>query len=127
MATFIGVNIVAFREHGLHFLSFFLPKEAPLALSPFLVMIESISYIFRVFSLSIRLFANMMAGHTLLKVIAGFGYTLMGASGIFFLLHFFPLLILIPLFALEVGVALIQSFVFSILICIYLNDAMNLH
>ncbi len=68
-----------------------------------------------------------MAGHTLLKVIAGFAFTLMGSAGILFFLHYVPLLILIPLFGLELGVALIQSFVFSILICIYLNDAINLH
>lgn len=68
-----------------------------------------------------------MAGHTLLKVIAGFAFALMSNVGIFFLLHYVPLLILIPLFGLELGVALIQSFVFSILICIYLNDAINLH
>jgi F-type H+-transporting ATPase subunit a len=68
-----------------------------------------------------------MAGHTLLKVIAGFAYTLMGLGGLLFFLHFFPLIILIPLFALEFGVALIQTFVFTILVCIYINDAMNLH
>jgi F0F1-type ATP synthase membrane subunit a len=77
--------------------------------------------------LSIRLFANMMAGHTLLKVIVGFSYILLGGTGVLFLLQFIPLLILIPLFGLELGVALIQSFVFSTLICIYLNDCINLH
>jgi len=69
----------------------------------------------------------MMAGHTLLKVIAGFAWTLSACSGILFIIHYVPLLILIPLFGLELGVALIQSFVFVILICIYLNDALNLH
>lgn len=69
----------------------------------------------------------MMAGHTLLKVIAGFAFTLLNCTGVLFLIHYVPLLILVPLFALELGVALIQSFVFSILICIYLNDALNLH
>jgi len=69
----------------------------------------------------------MMAGHTLLKVIAGFAYVLMGNGGLLFLIQYVPLLILIPLFGLELGVALIQSFVFSILICIYLNDSINLH
>jgi F-type H+-transporting ATPase subunit a len=69
----------------------------------------------------------MMAGHTLLKVIVGFGYTLMGASGIMFLFHYIPLLVLIPLFVLEFSVALIQSFVFMILICIYLYDSIHLH
>tara|TARA_B110000977_G_scaffold35064_1_gene46979 strand:- start:1179 stop:1388 length:210 start_codon:yes stop_codon:yes gene_type:complete len=69
----------------------------------------------------------MMAGHTLLKVIAGFGYTIMGAAGLICLIHFIPLLILLPLFVLEAGVAVIQTFVFSILISIYLNEALNLH
>ena len=92
-----------------------------------LVPIELISYVFKPVSLSIRLFANMMAGHTLLKVIAGFAWTLAACSGILFLIHYVPLLILLPLFGLELGVALIQSSVFVILICIYLNDALNLH
>jgi len=127
LIVFIGINIVGIKKHGIHYFSLFLPPGTSIVLALLLVPIELISYVFKPISLSIRLFANMMAGHTLLKVIAGFGYSLMGASGIFFLLHFFPLLILIPLFALEVGVALIQSFVFSILICIYLNDAINLH
>ena len=68
-----------------------------------------------------------MAGHTLLKVIAGFAWTLSGCGGLLFLLHYIPMLILIPLFGLELGVAFIQAFVFSILTCIYLNDAINLH
>jgi len=73
------------------------------------------------------LFANMMAGHTLLKVIGGFAWSLMNFTGFLFLIHYVPLLILIPLFGLEFGVGLIQAFVFSVLICIYLNDAINLH
>lgn len=127
LAIFIGINIICIRIHGMHFFSLFLPSGTSFALSFLLVPIELISYIFKPISLSIRLFANMMAGHTLLKVIAGFAFTLMGNAGILFLLHYVPLLILIPLFGLELGVALIQSFVFSILICIYLNDAINLH
>jgi len=107
--------------------SLFLPSGTSLALSFLLVPIELISYIFKPISLSIRLFANMMAGHTLLKVIAGFAYTMMVLSGILFFVHYVPLLILIPLFLLELGVSLIQAFVFSVLVCIYLNDAINLH
>ena len=124
---FIGINIICVRIHGLEFFSLFLPQGTSFFLALLLVPIELISYVFKPISLSIRLFANMMAGHTLLKVIAGFAWTLMKSTGILFLIHFFPLLILIPLFGLELGVALIQSFVFSILICIYLNDAINLH
>jgi len=127
LAIFIGINIVCIREHGIKFFCLFLPPGTSFVLSFLLVPIELISYIFKPVSLSIRLFANMMAGHTLLKVIAGFAFTLMGNVGILFILHFVPLFILIPLFGLELGVALIQSFVFSILICIYLNDSINLH
>jgi ATP synthase subunit 6 len=124
---FLGINIICVRTHGIEFFSLFLPSGTSAALAFLLVPIELISYVFKPVSLSIRLFANMMGGHTLLKVIAGFGWTLMGCTGILFIFHYVPLLILIPLFGLEVGVALIQSFVFSILICIYLNDAINLH
>ena len=127
LSIFIGINIVCARKHGLKMFALFLPPGTSLGLAFLLVPIEFISYIFKPISLSIRLFANMMAGHTLLKVIAGFGYTLMGLGGLLFFLHYVPLLILIPLFALEFGVALIQTFVFSILICIYINDAINLH
>ena len=127
LAVFIGINIVCIRIHGINFFSLFLPSGTSIVLALLLVPIELISYVFKPISLSIRLFANMMAGHTLLKVIAGFAYTLMSNTGVLFMLHYVPLLILIPLFGLELGVALIQSFVFSILICIYLNDSINLH
>ena len=124
---FFGLNIIAVRIHGYKVFSLFLPSGTSFLLAFLLIPIELISYIFKPISLSIRLFANMMAGHTLLKVIAGFAYTMMGLSGIIFFVHYVPLLILIPLFLLELGVSLIQAFVFSVLICIYLNDAINLH
>jgi F-type H+-transporting ATPase subunit a len=125
---FIGINIICFRIHKLYIFSLFLPTGTSFILSFLLVPIEFISYIFRPISLSIRLFANMMAGHTLLKVIAGFAWALMSLNGIIFtLLHFIPFFILIPLFFLETAVAVIQSFVFTVLICIYINDALNLH
>jgi len=127
MATFIGINIIAFREHGLHFLSFFVPKDAPAALIPFLVIIELISYIFRVLSLAIRLFANMMAGHTLLKILAGFGWAMLSAGGIFYILSLFPMAIVFALIGLELGIAVLQAYVWTVLVCIYLNDALNLH
>lgn len=124
---FIGINIICARKHGMKMFSLFLPPGTSIGLAFLLVPIEFISYIFKPISLSIRLFANMMAGHTLLKVIAGFAFALVTASGGLFIVHLVPLLILIPLFGLELGVALIQSFVFSVLISIYLNDALNLH
>ena len=127
LSIFIGITIVCVKIHSLEFFSLFLPAGTSVVLALLLVPIELISYIFKPISLAIRLFANMMAGHTLLKVIAGFAWSLMGCSGVLFIFHYVPLLILIPLFGLELGVALIQAFVFCILICIYINDAVNLH
>jgi ATP synthase subunit 6 len=127
IAIFLGINIICIRIHGLEFFSLFFPAGTSLMLALLLVPIEIISYVFRPISLGIRLFANMMAGHTLLKVIAGFAWSLMGCTGILFLMHYVPLLILLPLFGLELAVGLIQAFVFSVLTCIYLNDAVNLH
>ena len=126
-SIFIGMNIICIRLHKLEFFSLFLPAGTSFALAFLLVPVELISYIFKPLSLAIRLFCNMMAGHTLLKVFAGFSWSLMHFSGVLFLLQIVPLLILIPLYGLEFGVALIQAFVFSLLTCIYLNDAVNLH
>ena len=127
MIVFISVNIAGARIHGLKMFSLFLPAGTTFPLSLLLVPIEFVSYMFKPISLSVRLFANLMAGHTLLKVIAGFGWGLMGCSGVLFLAHYIPLAVLFPLFGLELAVALIQAYVFSILSCIYLNDALNLH
>ena len=124
---FIGINIVCIREHKHHFFSLFLPAGSSLPLAFILVPIELVSYLVRPVSLSVRLFANMMAGHTLLKVIAGFSWTMMLSGGLIFFAHFVPLAILVVVMGLELGVALIQAYVFTILTCIYLNDAINLH
>ena len=124
---FLGVTILCISIHGCRFFSLFLPSGASIVLSLLLVPIELMSYVFKPISLSIRLFANMMAGHTLLKVIVGFAWNLLACTGLLVLITFVPLLILLPLFALEIGVAMIQSFVFTILITIYINDALNLH
>jgi ATP synthase subunit 6 len=127
LTIFIGINIICVKTHGLQFFSLFLPSGTPLALAFLLVPVEFVLYLFRPFSLAIRLFCNMMAGHTLLKIFAGFAWSLMSFTGAIFFLHFIPLITLLPLFGLELAVALIQAFVFSLLTCIYLNDAINLH
>jgi len=127
LSIFIGMNIISVKTHGLNFFSLFFPAGTSILLGFLLVPVELISYIFKPLSLAIRLFCNMMAGHTLLKVFAGFSFSLMSCTGVLFLLQYVPLLILIPLFGLELFVALIQAFVFSLLTCIYLNDALNLH
>jgi ATP synthase subunit 6 len=125
--VFFGVNFIGIKKHKSEFLTLFLPGGSPLALAPLLVPIELVSYSFRIVSLPVRLFANMMAGHTLLKVIVGFFWSLTAATGVLFLLSVFPFVALVLLIGLELGVAMIQAFVFTILTCVYINDAINLH
>jgi F-type H+-transporting ATPase subunit a len=127
LSLFIGITIVGFQTHGLHFFSILLPQGVPLPLAPFLVLLELISYCFRALSLGIRLFANMMAGHSLVKILSGFAWTMLSMGGIMYLAHLAPFLIVFALTGLELGVAILQAYVFTILICIYLNDAINLH
>lgn len=127
LSLFIGITIVGFQSHGIHFFSFLLPKGAPLMLAPLLVVLELISYCFRAVSLGVRLFANMMAGHTLVKIIAGFGWTMFYAGGLLTIASSIPIVIVFALTGLEIGVACLQAYVFTILICVYLNDAINLH
>jgi len=127
MMSFIGINIICVREHGMNFFTLFLPSGTGIGLALLLVPIELVSYLFRPISLSVRLFANMMAGHTLLKVIAGFAWSMMLAGGGLLIAHVVPLAVLIILMCLELGVAIIQAFVFTILTCNYLGDAIKLH
>jgi ATP synthase subunit 6 len=127
MTTFVSLNIIGFKIHGLHFFSLFLPPGAPLALAPLLVPIELISYVFRVVALAVRLFANMMAGHTLVKILSGFAWTMLSVGGVLAVASFIPFAIVFALTGLEIGVACLQAYVFTILTCIYLNDAINLH
>ena len=117
--VFVGVTIVGLVKHGLHFFSFFV--------RPFLIVIEVISYFVRPVSLSVRLFANMLAGHTMLKVFAGLAVMISGAGGIAMTGSLLPLAALIGLTGLEVLVAALQAYVFTILTCMYLNDALHLH
>jgi ATP synthase subunit 6 len=123
--VFVAVNIILFQKHGLHAWSLFLPPGTSLPLIPILVPIELVSHSFKVISLAVRLFANMMAGHTLLKVIASFSWTMAVNKWVF--LQLIPFIILYLLVGLELAVAMIQAYVFTILTCIYLNEAINLH
>ena len=124
---FIGVTLVGLIKHGFHFFSFFVPAGAPKPLIPFLIVIEVISYFVRPVSLSVRLFANMLAGHTMLKVFAGLAVMLTSAGGVFMGISVLPLLAIIGLTGLEILVAALQAYVFTILTCMYLNDALHLH
>lgn len=127
LSLFIGITLVGFQIHGLHFFSFLLPKGAPLILAPLLVVLELVSYCFRAVSLGVRLFANMMAGHTLVKILSGFAWTMLSVGGVLAVASVIPFGIVFALTGLEIGVACLQAYVFTILTCIYLNDAINLH
>lgn len=118
---FIGVTVVGFAKHGISYLKLFVPSGVPIFLLPLIIVIEVISYLSRPVSLSVRLFANMMAGHTMLKVFGGFVVSLGILGG------WLPLGFAVALTGLELLVAFIQAYVFAILTCIYLNDALNLH
>jgi len=124
LVIFIMVTVIAFIKHGMHFFSFFLPKGVPIFLSPLLIVIEVISYFTRPVSLSIRLFANMMAGHTLLKVVGGFVFPLGAISAAFGIV---PVAGLVAITGLEFLIAFLQAYIFTILTCIYINDAVHLH
>lgn len=127
MITFLGYHIIGIRKHGIRFLELYYPAGVSLALAPLIVPIEFLSATSRVISLSVRLFANMMAGHTLLKVIAGFAWQMMSLGPVMFFAHLVTLGVLTLLVGLEMAVAFIQAYVFAVLTCIYLNEAENLH
>ena len=121
MVIFVGVTLIGIVKHKVHFLSFFMPPGVPMYMAPLLIPIEIISYLSRPISLSVRLFANMLAGHTLLKVFAGFVVALGVTAG------WLPLVFIIALTGLEIVIAFLQAFVFAILTCLYLNDALHMH
>lgn len=125
--VFLVITGIGFYKHGLHFFSFFAPPGVPLLLAPLIIPIEVFSYLARPISLSVRLFANMLAGHIVLKVLASFivmmvGAGAMGAFGALPLLGFS-----IGFVGFEIFVALLQAYIFSVLTCVYLHDAIHLH
>ena len=118
--VFLGVTLIAIAKHKMRFFTFFMPPGVPMYMAPILIPIEIISYLSRPISLSVRLFANMLAGHTLMKVFAGFVFAL-GVFGIA------PWAFIVALTGLEIVIAFLQAYVFTILTCLYLNDALHLH
>lgn len=119
----LGMFILALSRTGIKYFKLFAPSEAPKAFLPLIVVIEVISYLLRSFSLSIRLFANMMAGHTLLFILSGF--ILAFVKSAFFILAILPIVLVIAVLCLEVGIAFLQAYVFTVLVAIYFNDALN--
>ncbi|CAK0776797.1 ATP synthase subunit a [uncultured Gammaproteobacteria bacterium] len=128
MMVIIFVTVLGITLHGVHFFSLFMPPGAPIWLAPVVVPIEIISYFIRPISLGVRLFANMMAGHTMLKVFAGFVILMASGMGkIGYLAGIAPIVINIALTGFEIMVAILQAYVFSILTCLYIHDAVELH
>ena len=126
MAIFVvtAVTIIGIARHGWHFFSFFAPKGCPIYVMPLLVPIEVLSYLIRPISLSVRLFVNMMAGHIMLKTFAGF----IVALGAFYVVPAIaPLALTVGLSGLELAIAFLQAYVFTVLTCIYLHDCIHLH
>jgi F-type H+-transporting ATPase subunit a len=125
--VFVIVCIVGFAKHGLHFFSLFWPKDTFFLLAAFVAVIEFLSFLSRPFTLAIRLFANMTAGHVLLKVFGTFVVSLGSFGALPYVLGILPLGVTVALTALEVLIAVVQAYVFALLTSIYLNDAINLH
>ena len=123
LLVFVTVTIIGFMRHGLHFLRMFVPAGVPWPILPILVPIEVMSYFIRPVTLSVRLFANMVAGHVMLALFGGFVISL---GGVFFLLGGIPLLAIVAVIALELLIAALQAYVFAMLTCIYLNDAVHM-
>ena len=121
MFIFVAVTAIAIIKHRSKFFGFFLPHGTPWWMAPLMVFIELFAYLARPVSLSIRLAANMMAGHTMLKVIAGF------VTGLGFLMGWAPIVLLVVLTGFEIFVAVLQAYIFTVLTCVYLNDAIHLH
>lgn len=126
-SIFVALNVIGFQKHGMHYFSLFLPANTGFFLALVLVPIELISYIAKPISLGVRLFINLMAGHSLLKVIVGFSWNMLLVENIKAIAFIFPLLVLVILTGLELAVALIQAYVFITLTAIYLNDSEALH
>ena len=120
MIVFLFVTILGIVLHGFHFFSLFMPKGVSMFLAPILIPVEMISYMSRPISLSVRLFANMMAGHTMMKVFAGF-VAMLGIFGVA------PMAVNVVLTGFEVVISMLQAYIFTVLTCVYLSDAVHLH
>jgi len=127
LAFNLGFVFLGLYLHKLHFFSLFVPSGVPKVLIPLIVVIEVVSYLIRTFSLSLRLFANMMAGHTLLQILSSFVVAFLSVSGLISFLAIVPFALVFAVTLLEVGIAFLQAYVFTILLAIYANDSINLH
>lgn len=127
VSILIGVTLLGIENYGINYLAMMMPGGSPIALAPLLVMIELVSQLAKGVSLGVRLAANIMAGHLLFAILAGFAFNMLIAGGIVTVVSIFPILLVVFITVLECAVALIQAYVFSILTTIYINDAVHIH
>jgi F-type H+-transporting ATPase subunit a len=120
--VFFGINYIGVKKHQSKYLGLFLPSGTPLAIAPILLLIEIISYFSRVLSLAIRLFANLMSGHTLLAILTSFLFSALVGGGAYLIVSILPIGILLPIIGLELAIALVQVYVFLTLVSLYIND-----
>lgn len=127
LVVFFMTTIIGFARHGVKFFTFFCPEGVPVFLWPLIIPIEILSFLIRPVTLSVRLFANMMAGHLILKVFAGFSVAMLGLGGIGYLASTVPMFFNAALIGFEILIALLQAYVFTVLSCTYLKDSIDLH
>jgi ATP synthase subunit 6 len=127
LSIFLGVTLLGLVNYQSNYLSMFMPGGAPMIMAPFLVVIEIISHVAKAISLGVRLAANITAGHLLFAILSGFCWTMLTAGGMLALLSTFPILIVVFITGLEMAVALIQAYVFSLLTSIYISESIDLH
>lgn len=125
LVIWIGKLLIGFKKHGVKLFALLLPGGVPIAIMPFFVAVEFLSFFIPLIALGVRLFANIIAGHILLKVIAGFCWTIIVSGGILFIAHFIPIIVLFLLLFLETAVALIQAYVFTMLACLITGDCLR--
>jgi len=127
ITVFIAVTIIGLTKHRLTFFSYFIPAGTPLLLTPILTLIELVSYFARAFSLGVRLLANLAAGHSLLKILSTFLAQMFTSSILIAVFTLLPFTIFLAIVGLEIGVSIVQAYVFSLLMCSYIKDAIELH
>jgi ATP synthase subunit 6 len=127
LALFIGLNIIGVYQHAYSIFAFGVPTGSPLILAPLIAAVEFVSYFSRIFSLSIRLFANMMAGHTLLKILSSFSWTMLNSQALFVVVALLPWIVVTLVMGLEFIISFLQAYVFVVLICLYIHDVVQLH
>jgi len=127
LSILISVILLGLENFGANYLSMFMPAGSPLILAPFLVIVELVSHLAKGISLGVRLVANITAGHLLFAILSGFAFTMLTAGGVITVLSIFPIAVVVFITILEIGVALIQAYVFSILAAIYIGESIHLH